>query len=195
MKKLLLSLFLIASVSFAIPANYVWRIPSAGGPPSWGPVNLAATLDAVTGQLSAVSLPNVNSGVSNSGAYASFTTTSTMYVDATNFSVSLFTSGRPVTMLLSFFQTGGANAGIDLISAPDDSSQASYQFLADGVPICNGSFRSGATPSGVAEWGAPINCFTAVIGGSHLFKVQLAYIGNGGGSARISNGRLTVIEH
>jgi hypothetical protein len=51
MKKLFLLLLIISQSAFAVTANKLWRIPSGGTLPGWGPANLADGTNAVTGIL------------------------------------------------------------------------------------------------------------------------------------------------
>jgi hypothetical protein len=123
MKKIFLALFLSTQV-FAVTANKVWRIPSAGGPAAWGPINLASA-NAVTGLLPKGNLPSSGQQISSSCGNQSYTNATSSFTDVTNLSVTITTTGRPVLVATIPDGTGSQYSAWDVIRV--GSANATFQ--------------------------------------------------------------------
>ena len=99
MKHLLLAFLLISQFAFAVTGNKVWRIPSGGTLPAWGPVNLADGTNAITGALpSHANLPAVGQQISSATSYSNTISSETQI---SGLSVTITTTGRPVMVFLT----------------------------------------------------------------------------------------------
>jgi len=109
---------------------------------------------------------------SSSGA---FSTVSATYVDVTNLSVSITTTGRPVMLMLlgtssnSFIATGD--------NTSDDSGGNLFKFLRDSTGICETQYRIVASGGGASTIGSvlPPSCIQHVdiVGaGTYTYKLQ-----------------------
>jgi hypothetical protein len=175
MKKLFLTFLFVSQFSFAITSNSVWRIPSAGSLPSWGPVNLADGTNAITGALASKNnLPSVGQQVSSScGSYNISSTLS----DITNLSVTITTVGRPVMIVMqpdgtisSFgngaqWQKGGSSNSsgdaIDIVFKRGSTGIA--QFSVMGVAIA---------ANWLASWASTLVYVDRPSAGTYTYKAQ-----------------------
>lgn len=117
MRAILISILIVSQAAFGVTANKVWRVPSGGTLPSWGPVNLASS-NAVTGQIARSNLPTVGVVIATTETSVSNTYTSSTYTDIANATLSITTTGRPVfigamapTTEVNGFRADGAASG------------------------------------------------------------------------------------
>jgi hypothetical protein len=168
MKKLFLAFLFVSQIGFAVTANKVWRIPSGATLPAWGPVNLADGTNAITGALPSKSnLPTVGQQISSSSGH--FTTTSTSFVDVTNLSVTLTTSGRPVELMLV---SDGSGTGTP--SQIICSTGAQMEFLRGATGI---AFYAFSSANGESTTPATVVGFDAPAAGTYTYKVQVKRTG------------------
>lgn len=120
-----------------------------------------------------------------SATSGNFTTSSTSFVDVTNLSVTITTSGRPVVLILVSDGVSSSNlaaVGISGTTAANDVA-ASIAFVRDATLVSFQVFQARATGSGQNFW-TPASGFshTDVVGaGTYTYKVQVqrnAFNGN-----------------
>lgn len=116
---------------------------------------------------------------SSSGA---FTTTSSSFVDVTNLTVTITTTGAPVQIM--FFADGSG-------TSPGDQSQFSfsgstngvmeYKIFRDATAVFYGRVLGWGTGTAMTVYSAPgsINAMDVVAAGTYVYKLQVAVIGVG----------------
>lgn len=136
MKKLFLAFLLVSQVGFAVTANKVWRVPSGGTLPAWGPVNLADGTNAVTGTLAAanvgtLAIPNIPAISRQVSSVISFSSSSTGTQTAA-VSITTSSAGHPVMVAL---QGNGNNACFVDMSKVAQSCGAEFTLKRSGTAI------------------------------------------------------------
>ncbi len=170
MKYLLLSLIACHSV-FAVTAGKVWRISTGATKPAWGPVNLADATNAITGLLPKANIAAVGQQVSASSG--NFTTTSTSYVDVTNLSVSITSTGRPVILLITSDAAGSA-ASIGSSASSSTGPMVTVNILRDATTtVYEGRVYAAAGAALISSVPPSIIALDAVAAGTYAYKVQL----------------------
>lgn len=190
MKKLFLSFLLVSQFAYAITGNSVWRIPSGASLPTWGPVNLADATNAVTGILPKANLPSLGQQLSSSSA--SFTTSSTSYVDVTNLTVTITTTGQPVMLML---QSDGSGTQSYLAASKTSTCSADIRFVRASSEVGSYHFGNDAAPAS-SGWIIPSSSaqFVDVIGaGTYTYKIQ-AKITSGTANMNVINTKLLAYE-
>lgn len=132
--------------------------------------------------------------VANSASCGSFTTASTSYVDVTNLSINLATSGRPIEIKL-IPDGGGSVSGV---SADDFGSSGTAQtllrILRDGSPIAYFRVQTrGSAGTFVQVPPACINYLDRPVAGTYAYKLQ-ASVASASDFAYIDNCTLMAYE-
>lgn len=181
MRHLILFLALVSNLSYGVTGNSVWRIPSGGSLGAWGPVNLADGINAITGALpSKANLPAV--GMQLSASSGNFSTSSTPYVDVTNLTVTLTTTGRPVMVGLMGDGTANTIFGVGCNGAT--GCDGSFAVNRDGSVIAESVVRTlGPTQLIVPPGG--LNAMDPVTAGTHTYKIQAKNITVGGSTQAV----------
>lgn len=125
-----------------------------------------------------------------SGSCSSFSTTSATYVDVTNLTRTITTTGRPVMVCMQ--PDGGSIARVQLGGNGDSGTLA---LVVDGSTLYEGAW-SGDNGAGTNEWGMPM-CWLDYTASAalHTYKMQAKTSPGGGGhSFFIFNWRLVVFE-
>jgi hypothetical protein len=134
---LLLVLALSSQLALAITNNQVWRIPNGGSIPSWGPINLADTVNAVTGLLPPTSLGPTNR-VQASNPTGVFSTTSSSFVDVTHATVTINTVvNRPV--LIYCIRQNTNDGTYPWISCGTSTSSCLFPVMRNGTDYVAGA--------------------------------------------------------
>ena len=192
MKKLLLFIFLIPILAFAVTGNKVWRVSPGGTLPSWGPINLADGTNAVTGALPAKSnLPAVGQQVSSSTGL--FNTSSASYVDVTNATVTITTTGRPVILML--LPDGASPSSIGGSTTAGTSGGFKFSFNRAGATIAEYAMSSAFSSTTGEQIDVPSSSMwylDAVAAGTYVYKVQAALIS--GAISYVKNAKLYAFE-
>ena len=107
---------------------------------------------------------------------SSFSTSSTSYVDVTNLSVTITTTGRPVELRL--VQDGLGVGGLSIASGTTISATATFKILRDSTDLCFHlfSFNGGTTGANTFTLQYPvsaINHLDVVAAGTYTYKVQM----------------------
>lgn len=113
-------------------------------------------------------------GIAISNSSSTFFTSSTTYVDVTNLSVTITTSGRPVMLML---QPDGSNAGyIQTVDPTGATSLATIAFLRGAGVISETVLFSSASAVPGTATGVPqgsVSFVDAVAAGTYTYKVQV----------------------
>lgn len=157
MKNLIFGLLFLSTISLAVTGNMVWRVPNGATLPAWGPVRLSDNTNAVTGQLPRANLPTVGQQVSSSTT--TFSTASTSYVDVTNATVTITTTGRPV--MIGLTADGSTN---------DSFLMAISSNTGTALPDINFKLLEGSTTIGVYQLRSTAYAF--VSGGNTMWPVS-----------------------
>jgi len=180
---LVLCMLLTSSSIFGVTAGKVWRVPPAGTKPSWGPVDLADTTNAVTGLLPRTSLASLNCGASS--ASNGYSNSSATFSDVTGIALTLTTIGGIVRTAL--YPQDGTNGAY--VTYPSGGGGV-IKVVRDGVDVCAWSNPTVST----AQDHGPYECWDAPSPGAHLYKYQ-ARSGGAGGSISVFNWRMLICEY
>ncbi|NIO44978.1 MAG: hypothetical protein GTN36_05505 [Candidatus Aenigmarchaeota archaeon] len=125
-------------------------------------------------------------GVQNSNSSGSFSTTSTSFVDITNLSVTITTSGRPVIIGLKSFDTNESR----VVCNGSTSPSGTIQLLQDSTTI--GTYRYGSDATEVLQ---PANIYhiDEPTAGTYTYKFQ-AKISTGGTTFSVLNYKMFAYE-
>lgn len=196
----------IASAS-GLAADYQFTLP-AGLPAStqYLTSNASGVLSFSTSNQIAVAATRATGtsvgtgGVAISASSGNFTTTGSL-VNVTNLSVTIVTSGRPVSITLIPDGTTTANLGIIALgSRPNDPSVATFSILRDGSVIgaCNVLLGISSLSSNAVSLIAPAAVAmidTGASAASHIYSIQASGGGSvNAGSAAVNNCKLVVYE-
>lgn len=172
MRNLLFFTLLLSQACFGVTANKVWRVGSSATLPAWGPVNLADATNAVTGQLPRGNLPTLGQQLSaSSGA---FTTANDTPTNVTNLSVTITTTGRPVSVGLiaasasDFCMLDGSRTGVNI--------QGFFLIDRSGTDIAMYSiaFQTGTSDSKTMQIPcSALHHFDPVAAGTYTYKIQI----------------------
>lgn len=178
MKRILFSL-LLCQISFGITANKVLRVPPGGTVPSYGPVNLADAVNAVTGLLPRSS---VAAAIVSSSVECSFSTSSTSYVDVTDgisttLSVDVVDFGRPIYVALV---SGSGNANGGRLTADSGAlgtaASASWEIFEVGpnVAVARGFVEINGASANPVRVGVPafVGTILSTSAGTRTFKLR-----------------------
>lgn len=132
-------------------------------------------------------------GIAVSNSSGSFTTTSTSFVDVTNLSVTITTTGRPVSVFI--INDGGgvqtnfsvANTTLSLLTANLRYVRGSTEITQYGINLQVGSVQTlgmGSMPPGTVD---------VVAAGTYTYKVQIL-VGASSSSGSLSNAKLVAYE-
>jgi len=106
-------------------------------------------------------------GVCGSSSSGNFTTTSTTFVDVTNLSITLTTSGRPILVLI----TGVGGSGYFSISGNTSPAGGWIIFKEGGTTFGGGMLTS---TGGTTTYPPMLFAISGGVAGGHTFKVQAA---------------------
>jgi hypothetical protein len=189
MKKIFLAL-LISTQVFAVTANKVWRIPSAGGPAAWGPINLASA-NAVTGLLPKGNLPSAGQQISSSCGNEVYDNGTGSFTDVNNLSVTITTTGRPVLIGTIPDGTGSQYSQWELVKVEPSSGSAIFnaalKLLRGGTAIQLSALQVslnvtlGSGTGAIAYPASTVFAMDVPASGTYTYKVQGR--GNGGSPA------------
>lgn len=131
-----------------------------------------------------------------SSSCGTFTTSSSSFVDVTNLTVTIVTTGRPVVITLRSDGTGAASyVGV---SAGTVAGTAAFRILQDGSEIAQHFVScAGAGDSSVSTFvpSSSLNTFVGGSGTSHTYKVQAkALSGSFSETAYVINAQLVAYE-
>ena len=132
---------------------------------------------------------------------ATFTTSSTTFVDATGFSVTLTTTGRPVFIGLVSGTADSLSGIISEALTPTAKQPGCFiKILRDAVEVSRTRIRAThnalfSSPPGltIETPSSSVNCLDAVAAGTYVFKIQLAN-SSGGTSSSIVTTKLVAYE-
>jgi hypothetical protein len=193
------------SIAFAVPSvtgNSGKWLTNNGSAPSWGLMppdqtgNAAKYLrtdgSSATGALSWTASNNPAASSSSAG----FVTSSTTYVDVTNLSVAITTTGRPVLVaLVPAASSGGAAVGLNGGTTYDDGTVA---FTADGGSTYFAEFHFSMKPGGGTQSLYGTGCCIAwwiPAAGTYTVKCRAKNNGSGGSpDTRVLNCSLKLVE-
>jgi hypothetical protein len=199
-------LVLTSAQAFGITANKVYRVPSGGSIPSWGPVNLADGTNAVTGQLptaniadGAITVPKLSAiNIQRSSAIASFTHATSTLTKVTNSDVSITTTGNPVELFIEPATTGTASGVITkVVSGTSGGRQADWTIYRDGVEVTGRIQTSmtldGSAPISSISFGMPLRWVNTPPAGTYTYSLYVRTTG-ATAEAEIVNAKLVALE-
>jgi hypothetical protein len=195
MRNLFLALLLTTSLCYGVTANKVWRIPIGGTKPSWGPINLADTTNAVTGILPQANLTSRGRQVSSASGSASIA--SATLTDLNNLSVTITTNGNPVMLMVQ--SDGGTTTASPYIFRCVASSVSAVNgpfcysaFVRNGTVISMNEYSIGTSVSGATTTGHTIETIVAPFldqpsAGTYTYKIQGAVASPGSAQSLVYN--------
>lgn len=189
MKNLIVLLLALSQASFGITAGKVWRIPTAGTQPTWGPINLSDATNAVTGLLPKANLAAI--GQQTSSGSSTFSTASTSYVDVTNLTVTITTGGRPVwvgVMSDPAIAPSGLACTYSVAGTAVTTAVANVQILRASTVISNMGILASTGASASPHVQVPcssIHTVDPVGAGTYTYKVQVKVLAAGMSSGLI----------
>lgn len=146
----------------------------------------AGSVDSTALAASAVTTAKINDGAvtqakraalgqQTSSSSSTFTTTSTSYVDVTNLSVSLTTTGRMVCVTLIPDGNALSNVGVLTSSASSATVSSAYKCVRDSTDV--GEMQFGAVHSGSASLSNTVPCsavcfYDTPSAGTYTYKLQ-----------------------
>lgn len=143
--------------------------------------------------LDAASLGTNNNEISASSG--GFSTLSGSYVDVTNLSVSIITTGRPVILML--IADGVGSSYIGAANSGDWGRFGTYQILRDATSIYQaqiGNYLHGADGGTIYSPASSIHTFDDVAAGSYTYKLQCKRSGSDAASVYCVNCKLVAYE-
>lgn len=196
MKNFLALLLFFCSAGFGVTNNQVWRIPNGTTLPAWGPVRLSDNTNAVTGQLPRANLPTIGQQISSSTT--TFSTSSTSYVDVTNATVTITTTGRPV--VIGFVSDGSGNDSFLMANSSNTGTalpDINFKLLEGSTTIGSYQLRSSSYAfivNGNTMWPvSSLNHFYVPAAGTYTYKLQ-AKGNNAVSSAYVSYAKMYAYE-
>ena len=136
-------------------------------------------------------------GVAISSSSGTFSSSSATYVDVTNLSVTITTSGRPVKLgLISATTTGNASVARSNINVfvSGGSLRAAFKFVRDSTDIAvNDEQSDGTGTAGLSIPSGSISHIDAVAAGTYTYKLQVC-VSNASGTVEVRNCKLIAYE-
>lgn len=201
------SLRLLGYITAALNSSKQWQSPSEVRLDGMVAINNTVNADRVGTSMSstganAIAASRVRSaattvgigGVAVSPQSGAFFTTSTTFVDVTNLSVTLTTSGRPVMVFLA--SADSANSSLIGTSIAGASTQAEFAILRDGSILGRATvaaFAGGVTSVTNQAPPGSLSYLDTPVSGTYTYKVQARNV-TSGGTAFVYRSRLVVYE-
>lgn len=155
----------------SLAADYSITMPG-GLPASTLPISISSSGILAASVLTKPMLPAV--GEQCSGSSGSFSTQSTSYVDVTNLTVTLTTTGRPVQIFLvddSTDANGGGSISLGLASGAANM-RGNVKLLVGSSTYATLPFSSPVSSGGIASWGPSLFFFVHPGASTYTYKVQ-----------------------
>lgn len=159
----------------SLPASQKFATIDASGniASNWATDNSTLEISSNTLQIKdlGVTRPKLSAlGQQLSSSSGGFTTTSTSFVDVTNLSVTITTTGRPVMLMV----LGGTGSSLSVAKNGTPAS-CTFQILRDAVVVGQGNLSITATGATVVSHDVPtggLNTVDVVAAGTYVYKVQ-----------------------
>lgn len=164
--------------------------------------NLTYLIPQQYGQVTLVSngltwfVRRISLGQQISSSCGTFSTTSTSYVDVTNLTVTITTTGRPVYVGLISDGTGTNLAMLSTANTSGTSTEANFKILRDAVDVA--FYRlSNLSPTGSIAMRVPSSCLMiidVVAAGTYVYKVQALSTSGGTMTTSLHTSKLIAYE-
>lgn len=184
--RLVVAFLISCSFLYAVTAGKVWRVPTGGTHPGWGPVNLADGTNGVTGQLGRANLPSIGQQVGATSI--NFTTTSTSFASVTNATITITTTGRPVEISLASDGHTTATATLDVAGCAGDG----YLRVKRGSTVVSVTRYGQATSAGLFIPSSSVRVFDTPAAGTYTYTAEMAV--DSGCTAHLFNSKLFAHE-